>query len=99
MPSLPVVALPEAVLPVVAWSSAGRSLSAPSSHVVLTVAASRAAWRARTSMSGSGSTPTTAPTRAASGRLDWPVPQPRSTTVSSASRPNAPTRASSTSGG
>ena len=75
------------------------SRSEPRTQVTFVVPASTAARRAMDSMSGSGSTPRTAPTRAASGMLIWPVPQPRSTTVSSAPRRNAEVSASSTAGG
>ena len=63
--------------------SAGRSVSAPSIQLTLEMFASSAACRARISMSGSGSTPMTLRTFAAIGNVNWPVPQPRSTTRSS----------------
>ena len=50
-------------------------------------------------MSGSGSMPTTARTRAAIGRASWPVPQPRSTITSWLASPNAPASASRAAGG
>lgn len=48
------------------------------------------------SMSGSGSTPTTERTREAKGRASWPVPHPTSSTTSACDRSNVSSKASKT---
>ena len=80
-------------------AGAGMSLSVPRSHPAFLTPCSVAARRARASMSGSGSTPATARTLLAIGKVSCPVPQPRSTTTSSLVRLNAPMSASITAGG